>query len=129
MIVATHLTQGQRSGDFAWVNGGEFVHIYGLVCDRDQDPDGPCGCRRAFTGLPSRKAITTAIVADVDIDEPIYLRAVRDSEIAAWGMQKQEDELRAPAIVAGMIKLANEFSVGTTLERRGDVVQRRAANI
>jgi hypothetical protein len=50
MLVATKQTQGQRRNDFSWTREGELVNITG-ACDSDHDPDGHCGCKRAFTGL------------------------------------------------------------------------------
>src|SRR5579862_8855950 len=51
ILTATSRTQGQRNSDFNWCIEGELVH-FGLVCAADQDdPDGGCGCGRAFAGL------------------------------------------------------------------------------
>src|SRR5262245_6200262 len=67
ILAATSQTQGQRASEFNWCIEGEVVTFTG-TCDRDrtEGPDGGCGCGRAFAGLNSHKATTTAIVRDLD---------------------------------------------------------------
>ncbi|WP_439331120.1 DUF7715 family protein [Modestobacter altitudinis] len=43
---------------------GEFVFLEDVCRVDRQDPDGGCGCGRAFAGMNSHRA-TTAIVRDV----------------------------------------------------------------
>jgi hypothetical protein len=50
LLTATRKGQGERAGDFSFTVEGELV-LVGPVCARDQaDPDGGCGCGRAFSG-------------------------------------------------------------------------------
>ena len=79
VLVATSQTQGQRENDFDFCVEGELVTV-GLVCAADeQDPDGGCGCGRAFAGLNSHRATTTAKVKEVDLSEEDYVEALRSS--------------------------------------------------
>jgi hypothetical protein len=67
MLTATRERQGERDGDFCHAVEGELVLI-GFVCATDAaDPDGGCGCGRAFSGMSSMRATTTALVRDLDI--------------------------------------------------------------
>ena len=67
LLTATREGQGERDGDFFHAVEGEVV-ILGEVCATDQDdPLGGCGCGRAFSGLLSRRATTTALVRDLDL--------------------------------------------------------------
>ena len=76
---ATPERQGERPGDFCHAIEGELV-VLGLVCATDQnDPLGGCGCGRAFSGLQSRRATTTALVRDLDLS-----RDDLEFAIAAW---------------------------------------------
>jgi hypothetical protein len=67
LLTATRIGQGERPGDFSYAVEGELV-VLGLICATDRNnPDGGCGCGRAFSGLSSRKATTTALVRDLDL--------------------------------------------------------------
>ena len=67
LLTATRERQGERDGDFCFAVEGELV-LLGFVCASDQaDPDGGCGCGRAFSGMSSLRATTTALVRDLDI--------------------------------------------------------------
>jgi hypothetical protein len=60
ILTATATSQDTRENDFNHAIEGELVGI-GLICATDQrDPDGGCGCGRAFFGLSSLRATTTA---------------------------------------------------------------------
>src|SRR4029078_10624020 len=79
VLVATSETQGQRANDFSYCVEGELVTV-GLVCAIDRrNPDGGCGCGRAFAGLSSHLATTTAKVKEVDLSEADYVEALRSS--------------------------------------------------
>jgi hypothetical protein len=61
----------------SWSSPNDFV------CARDRDdPVGGCGCGRAFVGLGSRKATTTALVRDLDISPADLRAAVEEFEVA-----------------------------------------------
>jgi hypothetical protein len=67
LLTATREGQGERDGDFCHAVEGELVFL-GEVCASDQnDPLGGCGCGRAFSGLRSQRATTTALVRDVSL--------------------------------------------------------------
>ncbi|TFV87997.1 hypothetical protein [Blastococcus sp. CT_GayMR16] len=68
LLTATREHQGEQDGDFCHAIEGELV-LLGLVCaDDERDPDGGgCGCGRAFSGMSSMRATTTAVVRDLDV--------------------------------------------------------------
>src|SRR5689334_23417206 len=78
LLTATRERQGDRAGDFCHAIEGELV-LLGFVCATDQaDPEGGCGCGRAFSGMSSRRATTTAEVRDLDLSLDDLHRAVED---------------------------------------------------
>ena len=85
LLTATAEGQGDRPNDFFFTVEGELV-LLGFVCAADEaDPDGGCGCGRAFSGMSSRRATTTAVVRDLDLDED-DLRLAVESYFTATGM-------------------------------------------
>jgi hypothetical protein len=67
LLTATRERQGEHDGDFCFAVEGELV-IMGEVCATDREnPLGGCGCGRAFSGLRSRRATTTALVRDLEL--------------------------------------------------------------
>jgi hypothetical protein len=69
LLTATRERQGDQAGDFCYAVEGELV-LLGLVCaddERNPDGDGACGCGRAFSGMSSMRATTTALVRDLDV--------------------------------------------------------------
>lgn len=67
LLTATHERQGDEDGDFCFAIEGELV-LLGVVCATDAaDLDGGCGCGRAFSGMSSLRATTTALVRDLDV--------------------------------------------------------------
>jgi hypothetical protein len=83
LLTATRQAQGELPGDFSFTVEGELVLANDLVCARDRDdPDGGCGCGRAFVGLASRRATTTALVRDLDISPTELRTAVEEFEMA-----------------------------------------------
>jgi hypothetical protein len=78
LLTATRERQGERAGDFCYTIEGELV-LAGFVCATDEnDPDGGCGCGRAFSGMSSMRATTTAMVRDLDV-------SIEDVRLAAQG--------------------------------------------
>jgi hypothetical protein len=115
VLVATVQTQGQRPNDFNYCVEGELVTV-GLVCATDRrDPDGGCGCGRAFAGLNSHRATTTARVNDVELSEDDYVEALRSS-LAQQGWPTSD----VPELAAWLVQLVSEWPVGTIVERRID---------
>ncbi|EIV95261.1 hypothetical protein [Frankia sp. QA3] len=120
ILTATATTQGRRPGDFNYCIEGELVWI-GLVCATDRgDPDGGCGCGRAFGGMSSHRATTTAMIRDVATDRRRYTDALRASlEAQRWPTAS------ADRLADGLIQLVDDWPVGTVVERRLDAVNVR----
>lgn len=124
LLTATGLTQGRRSNDFDWCVEGELVR-FGLVCATDRfDPDGGCGCGRAFAGLNSHRATTTAMIRDIPgFGVADYVEAIRSSlDQQGWDPATAEDE------AAELLGLASVWPTGTVLERRLDLIATRTVN-
>src|SRR3954469_319878 len=83
LLTATWERQGEQDGDFCFATEGELV-LLGFVCATDRaDPDGGCGCGRAFSGMSSMRATTTALVRDLDLSEDDVRLAVESYYVAA----------------------------------------------
>lgn len=115
VLVATSDTQGQRGNDFSYCIDGELVTV-GLVCAADEEnPDGGCGCGRAFAGLNSHKATTTAKVKDVELSEEDYVEALRSS-LAQQGWPTED----VGELAAWLVQLVSTWPTGSVIERRLD---------
>ena len=85
LLTATRERQGERDGDFCHAIEGELV-LLGFVCATDEaNPDGGCGCGRAFSGMSSLRATTTALVRDLDLSYDDVRTAV-EAHLLAAGM-------------------------------------------
>lgn len=120
-LTATKDGQGQRSNDFSWSEEGESVY-FGFRCDGGT-PDDRCGCSRAFSGVKSGKATTTARVERRD-------RATLLADRAAfyetnWKMDKEEARQEAIDDVQNMAVDLRAFEPGDIVESRGDLIQTR----
>jgi hypothetical protein len=122
LLVATGRTQGARPNDFTFAIDGELVYA-GLICARDRyDPDGGCGCGRAFSGLASERATTTAEVRDVEGTRVDLLRAFGDGlERQGWGRDVAVDVLN------DVLDITSRLPVGTVVERRLTRIRPRRA--
>jgi hypothetical protein len=132
LLTATYTGQGERDGDFCFAIEGELV-LVGDVCASDQadpDPDGGCGCGRAFTGLSSHRATTTALVRDLDLTlEDLQLAVEAHLVAAGTGPEVLGDEDFADLVeelVEETAAFARWWPVGTVLGRRLDFVRRRS---
>ncbi len=115
VLVATSDTQGQRGNDFSYCIEGELVTV-GLVCAADEEnPDGGCGCGRAFAGLNSHKATTTAKVKAVELSEEDYVEALRSS-LAQQGWPTED----VGELAAWLVQLVSTWPTGSVIERRLD---------
>lgn len=130
VFVATSRTQGTEPDDHCLALEGELVHLPVLECASP----GSCGCLRAFAGVASHRATTTAEVAERELDRDAVLAAVTDSLVdGGWvdGLAEdpalaREAELLAWEVTADLLELAARLPVGTVLARRGPrVVIRR----
>ena len=113
VLTATVTTQGYRGNDFDYCVEGELVHV-GMVCAKDRsDPDGGCGCGRAFAGLNSHRATTTAMIREVDFTRGDYVEALRSSLAQqGWDAAAAQDEADS------LLLLADALPVGVVIERR-----------
>ncbi|WP_051399806.1 DUF7715 family protein [Haloechinothrix halophila] len=126
VFVATDCTQGRRDNDFHYTDGTELVDL-ARSCDTDRgDPDGRCGCCRAFTGLASRKATTTAEVAYRQLTPEQYRDAFHTSYVDAGFPDTSETRQDAVDAADELRRIASSWSVGTVIERRGDTLGVRA---
>jgi hypothetical protein len=116
VLTATAAGQGARDNDYNWTVEGELVLI-GYACGTDRlDPDGGCGCGRAFTGLSSHRGGTTAVVRDLPLTrQDVATALVGHHESTGFGAPPAE-ELRAE--LDELLGLAEFFQVGALLERR-----------
>ncbi|NMH98189.1 DUF7715 family protein [Pseudonocardia acidicola] len=115
VLVATARTQGARAGDYHWCVEGELVRI-GEICALDRaDPGGGCGCGRAFAGLNSHRATTTARVAEVPLSYPDYVEAIRSS-LQQQGYEPCDD--CADEEADELAELVADWPVGTIVGRR-----------
>ena len=123
VLTATSTGQGRRPNDFSFTIEGELVWL-GLVCASDRrDPDGGCGCGRAFSGLNSHRATTTARVRDLRMTRNDLIDALGSYyESAGYGVVPRR-ELKAE--VAGMLELVSGFPEDAIVERRLDHLRQR----
>jgi hypothetical protein len=130
LLTATRQGQGERPGDFFFAVDGELV-VVADACATDQaDPDGGCGCGRAFSGVSSLRATTTALVRELDISYDDLQQAVESHFVAAGyspdllGAEDFADLVDTTAQEA--VKFGSCWPVGTLVGRRVDSVYRRA---
>jgi hypothetical protein len=130
LLTATPERQGEQDGDFCFATEGELV-LLGFVCAADEaDPDGGCGCGRAFSGMSSLRATTTALVRDLDvsIDE---VRLAVEGYYAAAGMGPDvigaaEFADVVAATVDDMAGVSRSLPAGAVVGRRLDNLIRRS---
>jgi hypothetical protein len=130
LLTATRERQGEQDGDFCFAVEGELV-LLGFVCATDEaNPDGGCGCGRAFSGMSSMRATTTALVRELDITYD-DLRVAVDGYLVAAGMGP---DLLGPAEFAELLEETIEDTVhfarfwppGAVVGRNLDHVRLRA---
>ncbi|HET6391549.1 MAG TPA: hypothetical protein VFG13_01890 [Blastococcus sp.] len=124
LLTATRERQGERDGDFCFAIEGELV-LLGLVCaDDERDPDGGCGCGRAFSGMSSMRATTTALVRDLDVSVDDVELAVQghyvSSVIGAGVIGGAAFADLVAETVAHMVDIAESLPVGAVVGRRLD---------
>jgi hypothetical protein len=130
LLTATTVTQGQRPSDFTWAVDGELVRL-GEICtrDREEGPDGGCGCGRGFGGLNSHKSTTTAMVRDLDLTFEDYAEAFRSYwQQAGWASLADDPaqaDGEATEMAAEHAEIASRYPPGTVLERRLDEICER----
>jgi hypothetical protein len=124
LLTATRERQGDQDGDFCHAIEGELV-LLGFVCATDEaDPDGGCGCGRAFSGMSSMRATTTALVRDLDVSSDDVKLAIEGYYVSA-GMGSdviggpELTEMVAETLIE-MAEVAEAVPVGAVLGRRLD---------
>ncbi len=123
-LVATRRTQGDEPDDYTWCVDGELLWIT-EVCARDRrDPEQGCGCGRAFGGLMSHRATTTAEVRLLDIDEQDLRTALRTSlSDQGWlspVLAPDVQEAILNELVTELCELVEPLPPGTVVRRRLD---------
>lgn len=126
VLVATTLGQGKRKSDFAHATEGELVTL-ATQCDDRDGIDGRCGCRRAFAGLDTHLATTTATAEERDVTREQFVALLRDSQRAAGfyrdGDPEDEADLEEDASV--LLAIAGAIRPGQVVEKRGANIQTR----
>ena len=122
VFVATDETQGTRKNDFCFATVGELVR-FATECD-GETVDGPCGCRRAVSGMVSLRATTTFKVAVLPMSVQELVDALEHSyQASGWAAFLNRDDALAEA--RDLLEMADGFPVGAVLERRGNKIQCR----
>lgn len=116
LLVATKETQGARANDFHGANENEIV-VFSFECD-GETVDGSCGCRRAMTGVNSSGGTTTFKVVESDWTSE-KLKNVFFQRYKKIGMEIEEAEEMSEESSLDLIEVANQFSIGQIIERRG----------
>lgn len=119
VLVATEATQGDRVDDYSWATPGELV-MFGVICASDlRGTDQRCGCGRAFAGLHSERATTTAQVVEWSGTLDDLLLAFRDSLTRGGWLEhvESEEEIHAFVIetVMEVLLVADRFPTGTVI--------------
>ena len=121
LLVATKETQGARANDFYGANENEVV-VFSFECD--SEIDGFCGCRRAMTGVDSGAGSTTFKV----IESNRTLKDIKNVFIERYkkiGIEADEAKEMAEESAKDLAEVANQFSLGQIIERRGYDFQAR----
>jgi hypothetical protein len=130
LLTATHERQGERAGDFCYAIEGELV-LLGFVCATDErDPDGGCGCGRAFSGMSSMRPTTTALVRDLDVSLDDVRLAIEGYWVSFGLGPEVIGDVEFADVVDETIEDVGHFArfwpVGTVVGRRLDHVHRRS---
>lgn len=119
VLVATEATQGARADDYSWATPGELV-MFGAICATDLRGRGePCGCGRAFAGLHSERATTSAEVVESALSLDDLVLAFRDSlGRGGWldvtGSPQEVDDAVHAALMEVLL-VADRYPVGTVI--------------
>lgn len=125
LLTATTTGQGERSNDVSRTIEGELVGIDEPCATDARNPDGRCGCGRAFFGLSSHRPTTTDLVRDLPLTRDDLARALVGFHASSGDLGASIAET-APD-VDELIVLGSLYAVGTVVERRLDIVRCRLA--
>lgn len=122
LLVATKETQGMRANDFHGANENEIV-VFSFECD-GETVDGPCGCHRAMTGINSDSGSTTfkIVESDWNLED---LQNSFNQRLLKNGFEVDEAKEIAEEMALEIAEVANKYSLGQILERRGNDFQVR----
>ena len=132
ILVSTKNKQGCRDNDFCFVPEGEIVILPFFECG-NEGVDGACGCKRSLMGIKAMTGTTTFEVADIGISKMEFVKLYKEAMIkAGFGKvfkrndkeQKREMENILFDNVAKLTKLAENYPIGTVLERRELIYER-----
>ncbi|MBE7187093.1 hypothetical protein [Jatrophihabitans endophyticus] len=123
ILTATSTGQGLRDNDFDWTIEGELVWI-GFTCARDRrDPDGGCGCGRAFAGLNSHRATTTAMVRDLPLTrDDVLIALLAYEEAAGYACEHESYLVELERELDEVLEFVSGWPVGEIIERRLDIL-------
>lgn len=112
ILVATSETQGERPGDVSWTVDGELVRF---PVEAGADSHGG----RAFAGLASCRATTTAAVVDHPVLDRDQYRALLADALVRQGLVERgrpEDEGFVTELAARQCDAAAVLPAGTIVE-------------
>ena len=116
VLVATSETQGEKEFGYCRTVDGELVWL------PDPCDDHHCGCGRAFAGVDSRRATSTAEVVDSpDMRTRTWIAQVRVA-LAAQGLRPA----CADHLLTDMQRAIRELPVGAIVERSGRRIRVRS---
>lgn len=124
VLVATGRTQGSRADDLHWGVDGELVWI-AEVCATDRRGAGKgCGCGRAFAGVVSHRAGTTAEVRDI----PAMTMQEYEKALAVGLAEAGWPASLAPQMARDQARFAADWDEGVVLERNLDTFTERVVD-
>jgi len=128
VMKTTKILQGKRKSDFCHPKDGEFA-LFNSECDGEAI-DGKCGCRRSMHGHLSRTSTTTMIIEDDPemTREKLWAAIHLDYVNSGWAKLMDGKALMAMVdeAVANLIRISDNFDVGTIIEKRGKSFQERS---
>ena len=120
VLTATAQGQGERADDYHGATEGELVQIQ-EPCDSDRLRTGrSCGCGRAFAGMSSHRATTTAVARDLPLTRDDVVLALRASLVAGgWVADppSEEEERELVEEADWLLGIAARLPVGVVVGR------------
>lgn len=126
LLTATAATQGHRANDFHWCTEGELVWVQEEESDCDRYED--TGTSRAWVGMSSHRATSTAVVADLPLTGADLREALRGYlESAGFAAYIAPDELAKilNEEVELLSRIGGRYPVGMVVERQGPLMRAR----
>jgi len=118
-----------RNSDFNYVPDDEIV-TFPSECDRDRNNiDGDCGCRRCMAGVLCHTSTTTmrvsAYTGSVEDFTRIIWQSLNNDATDTFELDKHGYRKTAEMIVTAIQSVVSPYRVGSILEKRGNVFQKR----